>query len=88
MSAFRVSISGRCGRIGYLQPAGVSVLPGGHAGFAAGFAGGGGGLTAATGAGAGRSGGFGFTVWAGGVAPSGLAPILDGLGGPAPFNFA
>jgi hypothetical protein len=30
-------------RQGYLQPAGVIVLPGGHAGFAAGFAGGGGG---------------------------------------------
>ena len=67
-----------------MQPAGVSVLPGGHPGFAAGFAGG---LTAATGAGTGRGGGFGFTVCGDGVAPSGFAPTFDGLGLP-PFSFA
>lgn len=80
----------RVSRQDYLQPAGVNVLPGGQAGLGAGFAGdgGGGGLTAAAAAGIGRGGGFGFTACGDGVAPSVLAPVFDGLGGPPLFSFA
>ncbi len=64
-----------------MQPAGVIVLPGGHAGFAAGFAGGGGGgLTAAA-----AAGGLGCTACGGGVTPRGLASVLGGV---SPFRVA
>jgi hypothetical protein len=71
-----------CGRPrGYLQPG----LPGGHAGFAAGFAGGGGGGFAAA---TGRGGGLGFATCGDGPPVGGLAPTVDGLGGPPPLSFA